>query len=35
VLADTRARQLVRCEEGVDQHLADFVVAPPDLRDAG
>jgi glycosyltransferase involved in cell wall biosynthesis len=35
VLADTRARGLVRCEEGVDQHLADFATAPPDLRAAG
>jgi hypothetical protein len=33
VLAQTRERGLVRCEVGVDQHLADFAQAPPDLRE--
>jgi glycosyltransferase involved in cell wall biosynthesis len=33
VLADTRQRRLVRCEEGVDRHLAEFLSPPPDLRE--
>jgi len=32
VLADTRQRKLVRCEQGVDQHLPEFLAPPPDLR---
>ena len=32
ILRDTRERQLVRCQWGVSQHLADFAQAPPDLR---
>jgi glycosyltransferase involved in cell wall biosynthesis len=32
VVADTIARQLIRCESGLDQHLAEFSNAPPDLR---
>lgn len=32
IVDDTRARQLIRCERGVDQHLAEFTVAPADLR---
>jgi glycosyltransferase involved in cell wall biosynthesis len=32
IVDDTRARQLVRCERGLDQHLAEFVTAPADLR---
>ena len=32
VLADTIARRLVRCEVGLDQHLAEFVTPPMDLR---
>jgi GT2 family glycosyltransferase len=34
ILDDTRARQLTRCELGVDQHLQEFDLAPPDLRDS-
>ena len=33
ILADTRRRMLIRCEEGLDQHLAEFGQAPADLRD--
>ncbi|HEY0199529.1 MAG TPA: glycosyltransferase family 2 protein [Rhodanobacter sp.] len=33
ILDDTRARQLVRCERGLDQHLGEFAQAPMDLRD--
>jgi glycosyltransferase involved in cell wall biosynthesis len=33
ILDDTRARQLIRCERGVDQHLEEFENAPLDLRD--
>lgn len=32
ILEATRARQLVRCERGLDQHLAEFATEPPDLR---
>lgn len=32
IVDDTRARQLVRCERGLDQHLAEFTTAPADLR---
>jgi hypothetical protein len=32
IVDDTRARGLVRCERGVDQHLAEFVHPPADLR---
>lgn len=31
---DTRARRLVRCELGVDGHLAEFAAPPADLRGA-
>ena len=33
VLAATRASDAVRCEHGLDQHLAEFGASPPDLRD--
>jgi glycosyltransferase involved in cell wall biosynthesis len=33
IVDDTRARRLVRCEHGVEQHLAGFDVPPADLRD--
>ena len=32
IVDDTRARQLIRCEHGLDQHLAEFTTAPADLR---
>ena len=32
IVDDTRARQLVRCERGLDQHLTEFATAPVDLR---
>ncbi|MDE1893789.1 MAG: glycosyltransferase family 2 protein [Xanthomonadaceae bacterium] len=32
ILDATRAGQLVRCELGLDQHLAEFTRAPPDIR---
>lgn len=32
IVDDTRARQLIRCEHGLDQHLAEFTRAPADLR---
>lgn len=32
VLAETRARRLVRCDIGLDRHLEELAVAPPDLR---
>ncbi len=32
ILQDTRDRHLLRCRWGVDQHLAEFVHAPLDLR---
>jgi glycosyltransferase involved in cell wall biosynthesis len=32
VVDDTRARRLVRCDQGVDGHLAEFVTPPVDLR---
>ncbi|HZY32747.1 MAG TPA: glycosyltransferase family 2 protein [Rhodanobacter sp.] len=32
IVDDTRARRLVRCERGVDQHLAEFARPPADLR---
>jgi glycosyltransferase involved in cell wall biosynthesis len=32
ILEDTRARRLTRCEQGLDQHLEEFVVPPVDLR---
>ncbi|TCV96315.1 galactosyltransferase-like protein [Luteibacter rhizovicinus] len=31
-LEDTRRRQLVRCDNGVDQHLAEFSEPPVDIR---
>jgi glycosyltransferase involved in cell wall biosynthesis len=34
VLAATRASGVVRCSRGLDQHLAQFSTAPPDLRAA-
>lgn len=34
IVDDTRTRQLVRCELGLDRHLSEFVVAPADLRRA-
>jgi len=33
IVEDTRARGLVRCERGLDQHLDEFAAAPADLRD--
>ena len=32
IVDDTRARRLIRCEFGIDQHLAEFATAPADLR---
>ncbi|MEP6908399.1 MAG: glycosyltransferase [Pseudoxanthomonas sp.] len=32
IVDDTRARQLIHCELGIDQHLAEFSIAPMDLR---
>ncbi len=32
ILADTRQRNLVRCERGVEQYRDEFAVAPADLR---
>ncbi|EIL98627.1 glycosyl transferase family 2 [Rhodanobacter thiooxydans] len=32
IVDDTRSRRLLRCERGVEQHLAEFAAAPPDLR---
>ncbi|OOG48776.1 glycosyltransferase [Rhodanobacter sp. C01] len=32
IVDDTRTRQLIRCELGLDQHLAEFITAPADLR---
>jgi glycosyltransferase involved in cell wall biosynthesis len=32
IVDDTRARRLVRCEPGLDQHLGEFAMAPADLR---
>ena len=32
ILQDTRARHLVRCERGLNQHFAEFIEAPEDLR---
>jgi hypothetical protein len=32
IVDDTRARQLVRCELGLDRHLSEFAMAPADLR---
>lgn len=32
IVDDTRMRQLIRCECGLDQHLSEFAVAPVDLR---
>jgi glycosyltransferase involved in cell wall biosynthesis len=32
IVDDTRARGLVRCEQGVDGHLAEFAQPPADLR---
>ena len=34
LLSATEASGMVRCELGLDQHLADFVAAPADLRQA-
>ena len=31
IVDDTRARGLIRCERGVDDHLAEFAQPPPDL----
>ena len=33
ILRDTKDRQLVRCERGLNQHLASFSQPPPDLRE--
>lgn len=33
IVDDTRARGLIRCERGVDQHLAEFARPPADLRE--
>lgn len=32
IVEDARARRLVRCDQGVDGHLAEFVTPPVDLR---
>jgi len=32
IVDDTRSRRLVRCECGVDRHLAEFIRPPADLR---
>jgi GT2 family glycosyltransferase len=32
ILEDTRIRRLMRCEQGLDQHLDEFTTAPLDLR---
>lgn len=32
ILEDTRARRLIRCEQGVAQHLGEFAIASLDLR---
>ena len=32
ILDETRKLGLVRCELGVDQHLAEFATSPPDVR---
>ncbi len=32
IVDDTRARRLIRCEWGVDRHLAEFAESPVDLR---
>lgn len=32
IVNDTLARQLVRCQLGLDQHLAEFAIPPDDLR---
>ncbi|OOG62987.1 glycosyl transferase family 2 [Rhodanobacter sp. B04] len=34
IVDDTRARRLIRCQLGIDQHLAEFAAAPVDLRAA-
>lgn len=34
ILADTRQRRLVRCEQGAEQYYDEFAVAPIDLRAA-
>lgn len=34
VVEDTRARRLLRCDLGIDGHLAEFATPPPDLRAA-
>ena len=34
ILDDTRQRGLIRCELGVDQHLAEFATPPVDVRPA-
>jgi glycosyltransferase involved in cell wall biosynthesis len=34
MIAETLATHAVRCERGVDQHLAEFAEPPPDLRAA-
>lgn len=34
ILDETRRLGLVRCEVGVDQHLAEFATPPPDVRPA-
>lgn len=33
IVDDTRTRRLIRCECGVDRHLAEFAAPPLDLRD--
>jgi glycosyltransferase involved in cell wall biosynthesis len=32
IVDDTRSRQLIRCERGLDQHLVEFAIPPDDLR---
>ncbi|MGH8158849.1 MAG: glycosyltransferase [Rhodanobacter sp.] len=32
IVDDTRARRLIRCDFGIDQHLVEFATAPADLR---
>jgi hypothetical protein len=35
IVDDTRARGLIRCEQGVDEHLAEFAQPAADLRVTG
>lgn len=34
IVDETRARELTRCEKGLEAHLAEFIVPPADLRSA-